>query len=163
MTTEFPRASRANCDVRPLDDEVIIYNKKTHQAVCLNENAAKVWALANGTRSPADIAAQIDGMLRELVELTLTELSKAGLLEAEFVSNLPANMNRRNLVKKVAGVAGAAALIPVVTSITAPVPAQAASCAASGQPCPGGGGPGVLIPDPGCCLGTCDLSTTTCL
>ncbi|MEM7302949.1 MAG: PqqD family protein [Pseudomonadota bacterium] len=152
MKTEFPRASRANCDVRELDGETIIYNKKTHQAVCLNASAAKVWELADGSRAPADIAAQIDGMTQELVEHTLTKLSKAGLLETEFVSDLPANMNRRNLVKKVASVAGAAALIPVVTSITAPMPAQAASCVMAGQPCPGGVG---NVPDAGCCSGMC--------
>ncbi|MEM7303463.1 MAG: PqqD family protein [Pseudomonadota bacterium] len=135
MTIGFPCANRANCDERGLDGETIIYNKKSHQAVCLNESAAKVWELADGSRSLADIAAHIDGFTTELVEHPLTKLSKANLLETEFVSDLPANMNRRALVAKVAGVAGAAALIPVVTSITAPMPAQAASCSPNGGPC----------------------------
>ncbi|MEM7302948.1 MAG: hypothetical protein AAF468_17865 [Pseudomonadota bacterium] len=159
MKTEFPRANRANCDVRELDGEVIIYNKKIHQAVCLNECAAKVWELADGSRSPANIADQIDGMTQELVEHTLTKLSKAGLLETEFVSDLPANINRRNLVKKVAGVAGAAALIPIVTTITAPMPAQAASCVTAGQPCPNGA---INPADPGCCSGNCNQFSGNC-
>ena len=125
--------------VDELRDEVLVYDLDRHQAHCLNSTAALVWKHCDGQTNPPDIARRLQDELRvpwkeDHVWLALRQLEQIHLLEAPIA--LPpqlAGMSRRQMVRAL-GVAAAVA-VPLVTSIVAPTPAQAASCAPSGASC----------------------------
>jgi hypothetical protein len=125
--------------IHDLPDEVLVYDRERAVAHCLNQTAALVWRACDGTRTPQEIArkltADLDAPLSEdLVLLALTQLDKFHLLEPSAVRAQPyPAMSRRQMVRTL-GVAAAVAL-PVITSIVAPTPAQAATCTPTNAPC----------------------------
>jgi hypothetical protein len=130
--------------VRELGDEVVVYDLGSSRSHCLNRTAALVWRACDGSRTVRAVAARIERELRqpcseELVRFTLGRLEAARLLESGIGA---ATITRRELARRI----GYAALLPVVVSVLAPRPSEAASC------------------QPGC--PTCDCSTqpngTTC-
>ena len=115
--------------VRELPGETLVYEKDQHKAHCLNQTAARIWKLCDGTRTVRDLAASVPNATgpaaEQVVTLTLCHLGKSGLLESGFT--LPAESDlhsRRNLLLKM----GLTALaLPIVESIVAPAAAAAAS------------------------------------
>jgi hypothetical protein len=137
-----PVARRDGLLTRELKDELLVYERDEHRAHCLNHTAAVVFRNADGTRTVADLALLLapegDRAAGEsVVAEALARLAEAGLLESEPAAP---GWSRREVVRRV-GV-GAAILLPVVASVIAPTPAEAAatcvsSCAAKpdGTPC----------------------------
>ena len=126
--------------VRQLPDEVVVYDKDSHQAHCLNRTAAAVFLHADGQRTLSEIAALVGpGASRDTVRTALDQLAEAGLLESAPAE--PA-ASRREVLRQVG--LGAAVLAPIVASLLVPTPAEAAAtCIPSselhdqnvGQPC----------------------------
>lgn len=130
--TYYPRARRTGLNIQELPDETLVFDTENEQANCLNATAALVWKHADGTRSVADIAAQMAQTLdapvdARIVWYALAQLSKKNLLR-ERAPTPPeyAVMSRRAFLTK-AGIVGAAVAIPVIVSIIAPTPAHAQS------------------------------------
>ena len=125
MTTNpKPKAKTERLIVREIDGETLIYDRSRDAASCLNEFAAKVWRECDGETSVADIAAGL-GEDESAVWLALHQLTKAQLLTEAiaFPADMSAAKSRREVGARLG--LGAAAF---VTSIVAPMPAQAASC-----------------------------------
>jgi hypothetical protein len=132
MTTNLmPKAKTERLIVREIDGETLIYDRNRHTASCLNEFAARVWRECDGETSVAGIAAEL-GEDEPAVWLALHQLTKAQLLTEAiaFPPDMSAAKSRREIGARLG--LGAAA---VVTSIVAPMPAQAASCVARGGLC----------------------------
>jgi hypothetical protein len=115
--------------IREIEAEVLVYDERTHRAWCLNPSSACIWRLCDGRNSIAEIATGAAKELgpavnEQLVLLTLEELVEKGLLEGNMMKTLPQDPSRRRMIGRM-GLA-AAALLPVITSITAP-PALAQS------------------------------------
>ena len=129
--------------MREIDGETLVYDRSRDAASCLNEFAAKVWRECDGETSVAEIAATL-GEDERAVWLALHQLAKAQLLTEAiaFPPDMSAAKSRREIGARLG--LGAAAL---VTSIVAPMPVQAASCAGLGRLCTGGPGMGT------CCAG----------
>lgn len=132
-----PRARAEGLLVRELEDEVLVYDLESHRAVCLNRAAARVWRLCDGTRTAAALARALGGELpagsgEEAVCLALEQLGRDRLLDERRPAGA-SRVSRRELIRRL-GLAAAASL-PLVTSVVAPTPAQAASALESGQPC----------------------------
>jgi hypothetical protein len=135
-----PLARTTGLVVRQLPDELVVYDKESHQAHCLNRTAAVVFLHADGRRTLKEIAALVGpGAGRETVQAALDQLAAAGLLEGAPAEPAPT----RREVRRRGGV-GAAVLAPIVASLLVPTPAEAAatcipvsSCTDSniGQPC----------------------------
>jgi hypothetical protein len=89
--------------------------------------------------TPAEIARKLTTELDtavspDIVMLALVELDNAHLLERfQVTPDTNAAMSRRQMIRAL-GVAATVAL-PVITTITVPTPAQAATCVPPGQPC----------------------------
>jgi hypothetical protein len=99
------------------DGELLIYDRRTDAAHCLDADAARVWA---GTTT---------GLSVEQVRATRARLAELGLIE-------PAGANRRELLLGGAKAAAVAAVaIPVIRTIAAPTAAQASSLLPSGSGC----------------------------
>jgi hypothetical protein len=130
--------------VTELMREVLVYDLELHRAHCLNEAAAIVFKHCDGTRSVEELAGLLERETGapadpDCVWLALDRLGKAHLLR-QRVKRPPeaGRLTRRELVRRV----GIAALLPVVTSVVAPTPAQAAATCVSdctgqtfGTPC----------------------------
>jgi Coenzyme PQQ synthesis protein D (PqqD) len=142
--TPMPRAKTERLIVREIDDETLIYDSSRHAASCLNEFAARVWRECDGETSVTEIAAAL-GEDERAVWLALHQLTKAQLLTEAiaFPPDISAAKNRREIGARLG--LGAAAF---VTSIVAPMPAQAASCRTQGQSCVPN-----FVPGPHCCPG----------
>ena len=125
MTTgQTPKAKTARLIVREIDGERLVYDRSRDAASCLNEFAAKVWRACDGETSVAAIAAAL-GEDERAVWLVLHQLTKAQLLTEAIA--FPPEMSAAKSRREVAGRLGLGAAA-FVTSIVAPMPAQAASC-----------------------------------
>jgi len=140
-----PRARTEGLLVRDIGDEVVVYDLESHRSHCLNRTATLVFRACDGRRTIRVIAAQVGRELgrpadEDLVRYTLGRLQSARLLDPG--TRKAATLTRRQLARRI----GQAALLPVVISLLAPKPSEAATCQAG---CP-----------------TCDCSTalngTTC-
>ena len=153
-----PRARREGLVIQELPDEVLVYDRDRDKAHCLNHTAALVWKYCDGKTTVPTMARNLERDLNannvdeKIVWYALDQLSKDHLLEGNLVPpTLFGGMTRRQMVQ-VLGLAAVVA-IPLVTSIVAPTPAQAATCFGSGAACTSGAQ---------CCSGTC-TGGTTCL
>jgi hypothetical protein len=115
--------------IRALDGEVLVYDPSTTRASCLNEFAAEVLARCDGKTTPARIARDLpfENADARVVTLALSDLQKARLFEDDIEIDFTALIgpSRRDFFKRLG--AGAAVAVPVVTAITLPTPAAAAS------------------------------------
>jgi hypothetical protein len=144
MSAARPNARKDGMLVRDLGDEVVVYELESHRGHCLNRTAALVWHACDGRSTVAAIAAQLGSDLgvpadEGLVRYALRRLRDARLLDSPIEGT---TLTRRQVARRF----GQAALLPVVISLLAPKPSEAATCEAG---CP-----------------TCDCSTagdgTTC-
>jgi hypothetical protein len=135
----FPRMRAHGLIIDDLPDEVLVYDLDRQQAHCLNHTAALVWRGCDGNSSAPEIARRLKVELdapfnEELVWLALEQLEKLHLLEHSI--SVPAqftHLSRRQMIRTL-GLAAAIA-VPVVTSIVAPMPAQASTCRPPNAPC----------------------------
>ena len=146
-----PVARKQGLVIQELPDEVLVYDLDRDRAHCLNTTAAFVWQRCNGRNTTSQIAQtlgrQFDCAVDEkIVWLALDQLGRNHLLDRKPAP--PAaltGIDRRTMVRAL-GLAAVVA-IPVVKSIVAPTPSQAATCVPSGGACSA---------SPQCCAGlTC--------
>lgn len=134
-----PIARKQRLVIQELPDEVLVYDLDRDRAHCLNQTAAFVWQHCDGHHTTAQIARTLgehfDAPVDErIIWLALDQLGRNHLLESKTPQ--PAaitGINRRAMVRSL----GLAAIIaaPVVTSIVAPTPTQAATCTPQGGSC----------------------------
>ena len=130
----LPEARQEDLIVEVLPDETLVYDLKRDKAHCLNPTAALVWSRCDGETSVSKMAALLETELGlpqddSLVWMALDRLGRKNLLEGPVA--LPAEAatySRREMMKTLGRVAGLTLLLPVVSSIIAPLAAQAGSC-----------------------------------
>jgi hypothetical protein len=156
-----PRARKDGLIVQNLPDETLVYDLERDRAHCLNETAAFVWRHCDGQLSAKEIARALTNRIKHPVDEKLVWLALEQLKSNHLLADAPApppafaSLNRRDLVRALG--LSAAIAIPVVASIVAPMPAQAATgCIGNGGNCAGN--------PSGCCSGcACDSETNTCV
>ncbi len=129
-TNRFPKARVEDILFQEAGDELLVFDKKSHQAHCLNKLAGLVWRHCDGQRSFDDLARIVRQQLEvpadsQLVALAVQELARTQLLEAGCVPvEGQRQYTRRELAARV-GIGAAAALLltPLVTSIATALPA----------------------------------------
>jgi len=114
--------------VRPVGDEVVVYDPDTFTAHCLNRTAAIVLRTADGERSVTAIARVLALEVgtqpdEDVVWATLELLAAAKLIEPNPAR--PTSPSRRHALRQMG--LGAAVLAPIVASLVVPTPAQAAA------------------------------------
>jgi hypothetical protein len=156
-TTVAPKARTERLIVRQIEGEWLYYDMANHRATYLNPFSARVLTLCDGRRTAAGIAESLqpDDVDEGIVLMTLEKLAKAKLLEPSYRSPSKAvvRTNRRDMMRGIGAGAGALAMVPVVSAITVPTPAQATSCLGALQPC---------TDNSQCCSGVC-VGALTCL
>lgn len=141
-----PLSRQADIVVQELEKELLIYDLRADKAYCLNQTAALVFELSDGTKTALEIGGLMSRKLgttvsEDFVWLALQELKKDNLMNNG--TELPdyfAGISRREIIRKV-GLASMVAF-PVIASIIAPTAAAAQSlnnlplfarCATPGQ------------------------------
>ena len=162
-----PAARSEGLVVEQLPGETLVYDLERDEAHLLGPTASAVFALCDGQRTVAAIAAEVadrleDAVTPETVHEALNQLTACDLLVAEPTP--AAGVSRRELVRKVAHVGAGAAAAPLIYSIVAPVPAAAQSpgCTPNGAMCADTSG-SVRRPAPDCCSGECNQVDRCCL
>lgn len=153
VTRRLPRRRVDGIVVQEISDEVLVYDLERHKAHCLNRTSALVWNRCDGQTSVSELKRLLEQELGampddDLILLAIEQLSKRHLLEQGFARLESNSISRRALVRKL-GLATAVAL-PLITSLVAPTPAQAATCVPNGGACSTGAQ---------CCSGICSGST----
>lgn len=134
-----PLARKEGLVIQELPDEVLVYDLDRDRAHCLNETAAFVWQRCDGRTTADEIARSLSEKVNASVDEKVVWFAIDQLGRNHLMATRPAppqviaGMNRREMVRAL-GLAAAVA-VPVVVSIVAPTPAQATTCAASGQSC----------------------------
>jgi hypothetical protein len=155
---KMPQARRSGLIIQEVDSEILIYDQDTDKAHCLNQTAAKIWKYCDGETTLSDACSALSRELEtavdeKLVWYAVDQFSKDNLLEQQITppAFIIAGMNRRQMVRTL-GLAAIVA-VPLVTSIVAPTPAQAATCVANGGSC------GTSAQ---CCSGNCSAPGGVC-
>ena len=135
MSESFkPLARKDGLVINELPEEIVVYDRESHKAHCLNRTAALVWKRCDGRNTPSRIARLVAQDLQtpvseELVWYALEQLAKDQLLTEKFAPRaaavLAARLSRRELVRRL-GLAAVVAL-PLITTIVAPTPVEAAA------------------------------------
>ncbi|MEE8148708.1 MAG: PqqD family protein [Longimicrobiales bacterium] len=132
--SSFPKARRKDLVVEELPDETLVYDLERDKAHCLNPTAALVWRRCDGNTSVADMAALLEQEMdlpadQSLVWMALDRLGKARLLEEPVtLPGQAARYSRREMMRTLGRVAGLTLVLPVVSSIVAPLAAMQGSC-----------------------------------
>jgi len=147
MNAIVPRARKESLVITEIPDEVLVYDLKNNEAHCLNRPAAVVWANCDGQKTITQVSQALERELgspanHESVWMAIDLLREHDLL-LDPVNKVAHKLrfSRRNAIRAIA-LAGLA--LPIVTSIVAPGPAQAASglppgaCCQSGSECTSG-------------------------
>jgi hypothetical protein len=135
-----PEKRRDGLVVKELPDEILVYDLERHKAHCLNPAAAFVFKHSNGERSVAELTRLLRREVgpsadESWVHLALRHLGKAHLLEGGQEIRETRGLSRRDMLKR-AGI-GLAAALPLVTSIVAPTPVEAAATCVLASNCGG--------------------------
>ena len=137
-----PKARKQRLVIKKLADETLVYDEINNKAHCLNSTAGMVWKFCDGRTSIAQMTRMLEDEMsapvpEQVVWLAIKQLEESSLLEVKVAeANWNSLASRRELVRRL-GIA--AVVLPLITSIQAPVAAQAGSCRTAGQPCTGAG------------------------
>lgn len=122
---------QADVLVQDLENELLIYDSRINKAYCLNQTAALVFQLSDGTRTALEISELMSRKLgtvvgEDFVWLALQGLEKVNLMEnGKEPADYFAGVSRREVIRKV-GLASMVAF-PVVASVVVPSAAAAQS------------------------------------
>ncbi len=154
-----PLASNDGLLVRELAGELVVYDLGRHQAHCLNRTAALVFEQCDGRSSVAEIASRLQAELGGLADESLVWQALEQLDGARLLSHLPVrrpapeSFSRRDVVRRMG--LGLAVVLPAVSSILVPTPAEAAVTCVAGSQCSTNVGMSCYTSFPALCDGSC--------
>ncbi len=118
----YPKARSDKLLVYEIGQEFVVYDRERHNAHRLNSTAGRVWRKFDGKTSVEQITDEME-CDHSVVMLALDHLKQAHLLTSEDSGTV----SRRAALRKVASIAAAGMVLPVVASIPAPLAATAQS------------------------------------
>jgi hypothetical protein len=156
MTSKIPFARENDIVVRSLGDELLIYDLNRHKAHSLNKTAAWVWKNADGHATVKELSLRLGEELKtpvdeKVVLIALEQLQKEHLLKSNSLWAFSSVDQSRRKAVLTLGIAGI--LLPVITTIFAPLAVAAASCKPAGIKCSN---------NAECCSRNCSPTTGRC-
>jgi hypothetical protein len=123
-------------------DEVLIYDTRADMGHALSKTAAVVWRTCEGGATLDEIAEQLiardladsSDAAAELADTAVAELIEKRLLDTSGIE-ASAGVSRRQAMRRMAGIGGAAILGPLIVSAAVPTAAFALSCHSTGGTC----------------------------
>lgn len=168
-----PKAREEGLLTEQIGDEVVVYDQHRKRASRLNKTVALVWRQCDGSKTVSEIVEHLKRELNEvadenLVLFSLSQLDSAHLLQESLnITAQQSRTSRRDFVRKVGAVGIMSILLPLITTMSVPTPAQAQSGGSSG-PCACGGctcpcfACGCTCPCVFCAGCTCPCTTCLC-
>jgi len=133
-----PKARSEGLLCEEAQEELVVYDHEQKRAHRLNRSAALVWRHCDGQKSVADLAALLRESLNpqadeDLVWVALDRLDGAHLLEGAITRPTDqVRASRRQAVRKLGRVGVITLLLPAITTLVVPTPAEATSCGGCG-------------------------------
>jgi hypothetical protein len=129
MNAIKPQARSERLVTRIVGGELLVYDLESHKAYCLNPVATQVFRHCDGQTTIGEMALRIGSALgvpidEQAIRLGLVRLEKAHLL-LEGSVDPTLRTSRRDVLRTLGRTA--MVVVPVVTALTVPTPAQAAS------------------------------------
>lgn len=145
--TRMPVARDDELLVEELPDEILVYDLRRHRAYCLNRTAALVWRHCDGKTTVGQTATRLRRALaapadERMVWMALDRLGKVRLLREPASPPTGAGYSRREVAQRLGLVGGLAILLPAITTLVAPLPAEAALSSCTLAQCRAGTLPG---------------------
>jgi hypothetical protein len=152
-----PKRREDNLVVREVEGEAVVYDLVSHEAHCLNPEAARLWQACDGARDGRALLSHLHGPgwgeeHEAALAVGLQQLAKKGLLIEGSMAMPLIGTSRRELLARFGKAAAVTIALPAVMSVLSPTPAEADSCFASGAACSSSSQ---------CCSGLC-LPANTC-
>jgi hypothetical protein len=99
----LPKARKNQLVRKELGGEMLVYDRNSDEAHCLNATAARVWAHCDGKTTIAEMARLLEEEMKtpvadEVVWFALEQLRKSRLLQEPWTR--PAQMSRRVMVRR---------------------------------------------------------------
>ena len=158
MTSNIlPNKRTADIFVRQIDGEMVVYDARSHQGLCLNDPMRVIWENLDGKNTPAGIAKRLNQSGYENIEESFVvdaveSLQIHGLVDNfESIQEARPDSDRRTAIKKVLGL-GSVMAAPTISVFAIPSAFAQASCI------PQGGGP--CTNDSDCCSCNCNPQGT---
>ena len=126
----LPRARIADLIVKELENELLIYDMLTNDAICLNKMSMLIWRYCDGKTKSKDLIEKYN-LTEDLINLALDDFQNHKLLKDKIETGVPKKMGERRRFLVRAG-AVAAVAIPIVRTIVAPQAISAQSACISG-------------------------------
>jgi hypothetical protein len=136
-----PEARSRGLVCRALADGLMVYDVERHRVHSLNQTAALIWRRCDGQTAIPELANRLQEELgipgdEALVWLALDRLGKAHLLRERPVHPTDSSRcSRREVIRKLSRAGVAAAVVPLVASISSPAAEAAASPSAAKAQC----------------------------
>ena len=156
MNAIVPCARKESLIITKMPDEVLVYDLRNNEAHCLNRPAAVVWANCDGKKTIAQVSQLLERELKTpadhaMVWMAIDSLEEHGLLQGALNEAVrKPGLSRR---KAMGAIAMAGLALPIITSIVAPAPVQAASGLPPGACCQNNGE---------CTSGSCSQNMPSC-
>ena len=117
-----PRARRSGFLLRPVGDQLVVFDQARQRLHVLSRTAAVVWRLCDGERTVAELIEAVGRELgvpadESLITLALQQLDEAQLLEVHL-ARAPGedSVSRREMLHRTAAALAAGVLLPTITS-----------------------------------------------
>ena len=117
-----PRARRSGFLLRPVGDQLVVFDQARQRLHVLSRTAAVVWRLCDGERTVAELIEPVGRELgvpadESLITLALQQLDEAQLLEVHL-ARAPGedSVSRREMLHRTAAALAAGVLLPTITS-----------------------------------------------
>jgi hypothetical protein len=131
-----PRAQRSGFLVKPVGDQVVVFDQSRQSLHVLSRTTAVVWRLCDGRHDVAELAELVGRELgaavdESLITLALAQLDEARLLEDRLApTSGKDSVSRRDLLH-MAGALAAGIMLPTITSCGVPTEPAASAAGAS--------------------------------
>jgi hypothetical protein len=115
----LPLARSGELIIEELGDELLVYDVTSHRAHSLSADAARVWRACDGKLAVEALGSALD-MDPGTVRRAIDELDQCELLDAGISASASngAGTTRRELTLKVAKIGAAAAVMPMIVSVS---------------------------------------------
>src|SRR3712207_345246 len=118
----LPLARSTELVVEETGEELPVFDRVSNRAHCLSPTAARVWRACDGQGTTAALAEELGA---DAISRALAELESCELLETTAHVHAGNGFTRREVAIKTAKYGTAAAAVPLIFSIAAPLPAAA--------------------------------------
>ena len=120
-----PRAQRSGFLLKPVGDQLVVFDQSRQQLHVLSRTTALVWQHCDGQNTVAELVDLVGGELgtpvdESLITLALEQLDEARLLENRLAPSAPdVRVSRRDMLH-MAGALAAGIILPTITSCGVP-------------------------------------------